>query len=100
MKLVLWASILFGLIGMSCSSPLSDTNVTDPSLLEPQLVVSKAINTGARTVLYTCAIYDKNSNLVTLQNGSVKINNFQMNTQSDLFGGEEYYLSGEIVGEI
>ncbi|MFZ1081122.1 MAG: hypothetical protein WAO19_04270 [Candidatus Kryptoniota bacterium] len=95
MKLVLFSSILFSLIGLSCSSPLSDTNVADPSLLEPQLMVLKTINGDSRSVTYTCNIYDKNLNLVTLQNGNVKINGFQMNEQADIFGGEGYYLSGE-----
>jgi len=95
MKHLKFLFIPLSLIGLSCSSPLSDTNVTDPSLLEPQLVVSKSIESGARVVAYTADIYDKNYNLVTLQNGSVKINGFSMNERANLFGGEEYYLSGE-----
>lgn len=96
MRYQLFALILLGIIGLSCSSPLSDTNVTDPSLLEPVLLVTKSIDsTGARTVQYTADIYDKNMNLVTLQNGSVKINNFAMNERANILGGEEYYLSGE-----
>lgn len=96
MKRVIFASILLSLAGLSCSSPLSDTNVTDPSLLEPVLVVMKSINSsGARSVLYTAGIYDKNLNLVTLQNGSVKIDGFQMNERANLFGGEHYFLQGE-----
>lgn len=96
MKTGLCVSICLSLIGLSCSSPLSDVNVTDPSLLEPQLVVMKSIGTtGNRSVVYTADIYDKNYNLVTLQNGSVKINGFNMNERANLFGGEEYYLQGE-----
>ncbi len=96
MKYLPFAFIFLGIIGLSCSSPLSDTNVTDPSLLEPVLVVTKSIDSGgARTVEYTADIYDKNLNLVTLQNGSVKIDNFAMNERADIFGGEEYYISGE-----
>ncbi len=80
----------------SCSSPLSDTNVTDPSLLEPRLAIRKAITTsGAITIEYLADIYDKNLNLVTLQNGNVRIGNYQMNQRANLLGGIEYYLTGE-----
>ncbi len=96
MKKFSFALVLLSLIALSCSSPLSDVNITDPSLLEPQLVVTKSIGlTGNRSVVYTADIYDKNFNLVTLQNGSVKINGFNMNERANLFGGEEYYLQGE-----
>jgi len=96
MKYLPFSFILFGIVGISCSSPLSDTNVTDPSLLEPALMVSKAIDsTGAIIVQYTGDLYDKNFNLVTLQNGSVKINGYQMNLRTNLFGGQEYYLSDQ-----
>lgn len=96
MKNKLLTIIMFGMVGLSCSSPLSDTNVTDPSLLEPELVISKSIDAlGARTVQYTADILDKNSNLVTLQNGNVKVDGFAMNLRAYVFGGEEYDLLGE-----
>jgi len=95
MKPLRFLLILLSLIGLSCSSPLSDTNVTDPSLLQPQLAVSKTMDNGARVIEYTADIYDKNHNLVTLQNGSVKINGYSMNERANILGGEEYYLTGE-----
>ncbi len=95
MKHLEFLFILLGLIGLSCSSPLSDTNVTDPSLLQPQLTVSKTLNNGARSVEYTAVIFDKNSNLVTLKDGGVKINGIVMDTAKTLFGGQDYQLLGE-----
>lgn len=96
MKYLPLAFIIFWIVGLSCSSPLSDTNVTDPSLLEPQLIAAKSIDSmGFRSVQYIGDVYDKNFNLVTLQNGNVKINGYQMNLRSNLLGGQEYYLSGE-----
>jgi len=95
MKLRVLAVLSLGIIALSCSSPLSDTNVTDPSLLAPDMQVVKSMSGGARTVTYEVNIYDKNSNLVTLQNGNVKVNTYQMNVKSNIFGGEYYYLGGE-----
>ncbi len=43
MRLALFSSILFSLISMPCSSPLSDTNVTDPSLLEPEMSYFRSV---------------------------------------------------------
>ncbi len=90
------ALFMGGLLFVSCNSPLSDTNVTDSSLIQPVFVVAKSVdNNGARSVDYSVDIYDKNANLVTLQNGGVKLNGYQMNIKPDLIGGEFYDLSGE-----
>lgn len=96
MRYASFVVVLLSLVGLSCSSPLSDVNVTDPSVLRPAFTVSKSIdNTGTRTVDYQADIYDKNSELVTIQNGSVKLDGYLMDTKTNLLGGQYYDLSGE-----
>lgn len=90
--------LVFGILSialLSCESPLSDVDLDDPSVIAPVLIVTKTIENGTRHVEYIGEIYDKNLSLVTLKNGTVRIENVSMGKRSFLLGGEQYFLSGE-----
>jgi hypothetical protein len=96
MKYVPFAFMFLGIMNLTCSSPLSDVSISDPSVIQPQLYVSKTIDNGAKVVEYIGEIWDKNLQLVTLKDGGVKVNNISMGTHTiPIFNGQEYYISGE-----
>tara|TARA_B100000315_G_scaffold120298_1_gene110198 strand:+ start:8994 stop:9713 length:720 start_codon:yes stop_codon:yes gene_type:complete len=79
---------LVGLFLLSCDSPLSDVEITDPSLIQPVAVISKTTDeNGSVTKETIVTIYDKNLSTVELINGSVLINNVELDFVDYAFSG-------------
>jgi len=63
----------------NCDSPLSDTEITDPGVLQPHFVVERALlDNGTVLGALQATILDKNLASVQLKNGLVKVNGQQM----------------------
>lgn len=76
----------------SCDSPLSDVEVTDPSLLMVNFAAEKSIAADG-TVLgaLTATVFDKNLASVELKKGTVKVNGKQMSI-TEIVNIKTYYV--------
>lgn len=93
-KMLIAICLMAGILWlMNCSepiSPLSDITLDDPSVIKPIVFLSKSINAyGSVYYSITVSLYDKNNQLVTLKNGSVKCNDLTLtlNSSSSYFLG-------------
>lgn len=74
----------------SCESSLSDEEISNPSVISPQIIVSKDRDyRGLVSYTYECVLADKGGARVALKNGSVAMNSTQMILTKDLIGS--YY---------
>ncbi|NUN70369.1 MAG: hypothetical protein HUU02_11725 [Bacteroidetes bacterium] len=83
---------------LSCESPLSDAEITDPGLIAPEVTVVKSRD--YRTIVsyaYECIIRDKDGKFVVLKNGSVLLNKYAMNLTESLFDYKYYSLPGTTI---
>jgi len=90
----------FFYFGCDSDSPLSDVDLKDPSVLTAKLFVSKLdlVEGISRTMKLT--FYDKYSNYVTLKNGYVKVNGFNVNIDSSSGEGKFYNILKAIGGQL
>ncbi|NUN70368.1 MAG: hypothetical protein HUU02_11720 [Bacteroidetes bacterium] len=73
-----------------CESPLSDTEITDPGLIAPDVQVTRYVShNGTVSTEYLCGFFDKSAQRVQLKNGSVTVNGVTMSHAKDLLGS--YY---------
>ncbi len=87
--------ILSTAVILSCESPLSDTQVTDPGILQPVVQVTRDIQSnGTLSYSYRCDVYDKNTYFVELKDGGVKLNGESLLLVHDLLG--PYYLTDNL----
>lgn len=78
--------------GCSENSALSDVEITDPSLIQPDVQISHNIDTlGNTTIRYVANLYDKNYDLIELKNGSVTMNGIPMVIGRTLITNAPYY---------
>lgn len=80
------------LIGCGESS-LSDVNLENPSLIRPEITVSKTIS-SSREISQTIEVwlYDKQGFSIELKAGSVRVNGVPMTVSRDLFGAPYYAI--------
>ncbi len=77
----------------SCQSPLSNTDITDPSTLQPQIQVIKSTDSTGSMYNYRADIYDRQSRYVELKDGGVSVNGEQLILVRSLLGS--YYLTDD-----
>ena len=79
------------MFGCKENSPLSDVELNNPSLISPEITLTKHKNELGRTntelVIY---LNDKNNNSIDLLKGSVSLNNKRLGVHSEV-GGAPYY---------
>jgi hypothetical protein len=84
-RLFLLALLPFALLLQSCNkeSPLSNTEITDPSILTAQFTISKnkKQSTGSSDYTFQASILDKKDRYVEILNGNVFLNGIKMNPQ-------------------
>lgn len=84
-KVVTLFAMAFALVFSQCDSPLSDVEITDPSLIQTNFVVERALlNDGTVLGALQTTIFDKNLASVELKNGKVKVNGQQMSVNEIL----------------
>lgn len=72
-------ALAFTLFFSNCDSPLSDVEITDPSLLQTNFTVERALlDDGTVLGALQTTIFDKNLASVELKNAHVKVNGQQM----------------------
>jgi hypothetical protein len=79
---------------LNCSddSSLSDVSIDDPSLVRPEIIVSKDIDTtGTVSSTIQAWLYDKNNDLIELKNGGITVNGIQMSIGKTLVNKAPYY---------
>jgi hypothetical protein len=75
MMFLLFAAFSF----TGCESPLSDVEITDPSLLQTNFAVERSLlDDGTVTASLHANIFDKNLASIQLKNGKVKVNGQEM----------------------
>ncbi|MFC1508822.1 hypothetical protein ACFL60_03930 [Candidatus Omnitrophota bacterium] len=100
--IILMPLIITCFISCSEDSPLSDTGVTDPSLIKPVIQLYSHRNSGSayKTERVEVFLYDKNNNTVRLKNGGVYINDQKMIVKDLLFSSGTYYSGIEVIPKI
>jgi len=92
--LVSGALIIAGLFLIGCPSKsiLSNVTIDDPALIKIDINLDKSRNQlGSVTENITARIKDKNDDIVELKNGSISINNINMELQYELISKLPYY---------
>jgi hypothetical protein len=86
------AALTVTLFFTNCESPLSDIEITDPSVLQPHFVVERSLleNGTVLNALQT-TILDKNLASVQLKNGHVKVNGQNM-TVTEILNISTYHI--------
>ncbi|MEA2104785.1 MAG: hypothetical protein U9P79_09140 [Candidatus Cloacimonadota bacterium] len=76
----------------TCDSPLSDEELDDPSLIAPDITLEKNINYETRSVIHiaTAHLYDKNFNLVRIEDGGVRVGDTNLDLKQNILGGYYY----------
>jgi hypothetical protein len=92
------AVLAIALVGCSKESPLSDVELTDPSIVRPDIKFIRMKDNNTLTTLIGAWIYDKNDNSIELKNGGVLINNKE--TVVRKLGAAPYYSGIEVFPEI
>lgn len=85
-------------VGCVKESPLSDVELTDPSIVRPEIKFVRMKDNNTLTTLIGAWIYDKNDNSIELKNGSVLINSKEMVVRK--LGESPYYSGIEVIPEI
>ncbi len=81
------------MISWSCTSPLNNAIIDDPSSLRVVAQVVKQISSDGTNFLQVVVyLYDKNDGSVTIKNGGITVNGTDMWVQNDGFG-LPYYAS-------
>lgn len=86
--------ILIVFIFSKCSedSPLSDIEITDPSLIAPHIMLSH--HTDMPNKVYESVnvwLYDKNFNSIEIKNGKVKLTGKELSLEKSMFTSAPYY---------
>jgi hypothetical protein len=77
----------------TCRSPLSDVDITDPSLIRPKIVVRKLVNyLGSLSQKFEASFFDSNGNAVELKNGDVAANGVSMSLTTSLLTAAPGYV--------
>jgi len=87
------AALCMALAQWSCQSPLSNTDITDPSTLEPQIQVIKYTDSTGSLYNYRADIYDQQARYIELKGGGVSVNGEQLILVRSLLGS--YYLTDD-----
>ena len=77
----------------SCKSPLSNTDITDPSTLQPKIQVIKNTDSTGSIYNYRADIYDQQSRYVELKDAAISVNGEQLILVRSLLGS--YYLTDD-----
>ena len=85
--------ILAALGHWSCQSPLSNTDITDPSSLQPQIQVIKDTDSTGSIYNYRADLYDQHSRYVELKDGGINVNGEQLILVRGVLGS--YYLTDD-----
>ncbi len=85
--------IIAALAHWSCQSPLSNTDITDPSMIQPQIQVLMETDSSGTKYYYRADIYDRQLRYVELMNGTVQVNGEQLILVRDVLGS--YYLTDD-----
>jgi hypothetical protein len=81
----------------NCESALSDIEITDPSVLQTNFVVERALlNDGTVVNSLHATIFDKNLASVQLKNGQVKVNGQQMSV-TEILNISTYHIPAATV---
>jgi len=84
MKIFFLFLFCFFLLGCQQNSALSDVELSDPSLITPQITLQKTINeNGKEKTKLKVYLNDKNGDGIDLKKGSVKLNKQALNSQTD-----------------
>ncbi len=89
---LLFFLFLILITGCTQDSPLSDTELTDPGLIKPDIQISRSFySTGTTSFSHTAWIFDKNNNSVNIQNGKVLIDNIELKLKKAVINDAPYY---------
>jgi hypothetical protein len=82
-------------------SVLSDIELDNPSLIKPNVEFYKHVSSDASNIQHIVALlYDKNGNLIRLNNGKVLVNQKEMILKDYLLSNGKYYSGKEVIGDI
>lgn len=82
-------------------SALSDVEFDNPSLIKPDIELFKHVAADGSSIQHIVAmLYDKNGNLIRLNNGKVLVNQQEMMLKDYLLGNGKYYSGTEVIGDI
>jgi len=96
-KVATLLALAFTLFFSNCDSPLSDVEVTDPSLLQTNFIVERALlNDGTVLGALQTTLFDKNLASVELKNAQVKVNGQQMSV-TEILNIKTYNIPSAIV---
>jgi len=88
-------TILVLMLINSCESPAKVEDISDPSNIKPQILLSKVINNSDKSAisLITVKLKDKDENYIELENGNIFVNGKIMSPPSSNGSGSEtkYY---------
>ena len=92
-----WLAFAITLFFTGCESPLSDIEITDPSVLQTHFVVERAVLDNG-TVLNSlhATLFDKNLASIELKNGQVKVNGQTM-AVTEILNISTYHIPGATV---
>ncbi|HEX2962849.1 MAG TPA: hypothetical protein VHO43_13710 [Ignavibacteriales bacterium] len=96
--IVLFLVLTFGCMGCMQESVLSDVEITDPTVIRPEITFAKSKEGGSITQSIYAWINDKNNNPVELKNGGVSINGKAMPVKNMM--GLPYYSGLDVVSDI
>lgn len=97
---VLLLSLMF-IYGCIEDSALSDVDLENPSLIRPMIEVYKHTSSGSSSVQHIAVfLYDKNDNLIKLQNGKVFVNGNEMVLKDIILTDAKYYSGTEVIGNV
>ena len=90
-QISLFLIILISLTYFSCQSPLSESGVSDPNLIQPIIQVSKEIDLKGTTYYrYRCDVNDQKLQYVEIKDGGIKVNGENLIVIKDILG--TYYI--------
>ncbi|MGE5351496.1 MAG: hypothetical protein ACM3P0_05400, partial [Acidobacteriota bacterium] len=90
--------LTFSCMGCMQESALSDVEITDPSVIRPEITFVKSKEGGSITQFIYAWINDRNNNPVELKNGGVSINGKAMPVKNTM--GLPYYSGLDAVSDI
>ena len=94
----IFAVLLFSCAGCVQESVLSDVEITDPSVIRPEITFSRSKSGSSTTQFIYAWINDKNNNPLELKNGGVLLNGKSMPVKTLL--GLPYYSGLDVVSDI